>query len=567
MYDAGGYSRGNPGGATGRMRILATCVALLLTLQSATADEPAPLPLETGAPTAPQPLLPPIEGASGSSGPRVRVDGFRIEGSTIFDVAQLREVVARWMGREIDTEELVAVRNALTRLYVDAGYVNSGAVVPDQDLDGGIIEIWIVEGALSHVEIQGNRHYRAGVLRNRLMVGVERPLQVHTIERNLQVLQNDRRIRRVHARLVPGEGRGEAVLVVRVEEESPWDLDLEVSNYSPVAFGAYEGRVVAGNRNLLGLGDILDGRVRVAAGLLRADVQYDVPVNRWGTRIKLRGEYADTEVMEEPFDALEISTEYFAGRLAVEHPIYQSPRSSVVLGVVGEWRRAETCFGFTEDLFGSCDPFNFLGSGSEGRGRTTVSMLRFTQDWTSRTGRQVFAARSSFSLGLPILGATSGGFIDDEFFAWLGQVQWARRWSFLGIQTILRGDAQLANEALPALERMPIGGHATVRGYRENQLVRDQGAVLSAEVRVTLWRREGRPILELAPFYDFGWSKNQDRTTVGPETISSIGIGLRTSFYRGLSANVYWGYPLQDVPGSGNLQDDGVQFQVRWDAF
>jgi hemolysin activation/secretion protein len=543
------------------MRIAATCVALLLlALVPASADEPAPSPVDA-------PVLPAVETDASGSGLRMLVQGFRIEGSTVFDSERLREVVSPWMGREIDTEELVAVRNALTRLYVDAGYVNSGALVPDQDLEDGIVEIWIIEGTLSHVDVRGNRYYRAGVLSRRLSVGMKRPLQVHTIERNLQVLQQDPRIRRVHASLVPGEGTGEAVLVVRVEEESPWDLDFEISNYSPVAFGAYEGRAVVGHRNLLGLGDVLDGRVRVAAGLIRADLQYDIPINRWGTRIKLRGEYADTEVKEDPFDALEIDTNYWAGRVSVEHPVYRDERDTVVFGVVGEWRRAKTCFGFTEDIFGSCDPFNFLGSGAQGDGRTTVSMLRLTQDWTRRTGAQVIAARSTFGFGLPILGATSGGIVDDEFFVWLGQAQWARRFGSWGVQTILRGDAQLSNGPLPSLERIPIGGHATVRGYRENQLVRDQGAVLSAEVRVPVWRREGRPILEVAPFFDFGWSKNQDRPTPGPETISSVGVGVRWAVYRGLSANVYWGHQLQDVLTSGNLQDQGVQFRLHWDAF
>lgn len=540
-----------PGGATGRMRHVATCVALLL--------------LAVAPARAEEPVLPPV--GVEASALRVRVEGFRIVGNTVFSADRLREVVAPWIGRDIDTEELVAVRNALTRLYVDAGYVNSGALVPDQELDDGIVEVWIIEGALSHVEVQGNRYYRAGVLRDRLFVGVERPLRVQTLERNLQILQQDPRIRRVHARLVPGESRGEAVLLVRVEEENPWELHLEVSNYSPVAFGAYEGRAVVGNRNLLGLGDVLDGRVRVAAGLIRADVQYDVPVNRWGTRVQLRGEYADTEVVEAPFDALEIDTAYWAARVAVEHPVYRTPRDTVLLGMVGEWRRAETCFGFTEDLFGSCDPFNFLDSGAQDDGRTTVSALRFTQEWTRRSSQQVVAARSTFSVGLPVLGATSGGITNDSFFVWLGQAQWARRFGSWGVQTLLRGDVQLSNGPLPSLERMPIGGHLTVRGYRENLLVRDQGAVLSAEVRVPLWRREGRPILELAPFYDFGWSKNQDRETLGPKTISSIGVGLRARLLRGISANVYWGYQLHDVPDGGNLQDDGVQFELSWDAF
>ena len=36
---------------------------------------------------------------------------------------------------------------------------------------------------------------------------------------------------------------------------------------------------------------------------------------------------------------------------------------------------------------------------------------------------------------------------------------------------------------------------------------------------------------------------------------------------RRLHAQVYWGHQLDDVATSGDLQDDGVQFQLRWDAY
>ena len=48
-------------------------------------------------------------------------------------------------GRPISSEELLAARDAVTQHYVDAGYVTSGAVVPDQKLEDGLVRIQVVE--------------------------------------------------------------------------------------------------------------------------------------------------------------------------------------------------------------------------------------------------------------------------------------------------------------------------------------------------------------------------------------------------------------------------------------
>ena len=55
---------------------------------------------------------------------------FRTSGNTVIPDRELAEVTAPYAGRAITTEELLDVRDALTRLYVERGYVNSGAIVP-----------------------------------------------------------------------------------------------------------------------------------------------------------------------------------------------------------------------------------------------------------------------------------------------------------------------------------------------------------------------------------------------------------------------------------------------------
>ena len=70
---------------------------------------------------------------------------------------------------------------------------------------------------------------------------------------------------------------------------------------------------------------------------------------------------------------------------------------------------------------------------------------------------------------------------DGRFIAWLGQLQYVYRLpsSLLDSQVVGPLDGQLASDPLLSIEKFAIGGARTVRVYRENQLVRDNGVVAS----------------------------------------------------------------------------------------
>src|SRR5262249_3452892 len=110
---------------------------------------PAPLPPPLSRPTLPPvpPLAP--EERERLLGPWVFVQQILITGNTVFSEAELAAVTQDYVNRPVTSEDLEALRLALTRLYVNAGYVNSGAILPDQTVTGGIIRLQIIEGALT----------------------------------------------------------------------------------------------------------------------------------------------------------------------------------------------------------------------------------------------------------------------------------------------------------------------------------------------------------------------------------------------------------------------------------
>ena len=137
-----------------------------------------------------------------------------------------------------------------------------------------------------------------------------------------------------------------------------------------------------------------------------------------------------------------------------------------------------------------------------------------------------------------------------------------------GSQIVFRTDVQLATDPLFSIEKFSVGGFRTVRGYRENQLVRDNGLVSSLEVRVPILRDQlGQDIIQLVPFADFGQAWNKDHTPT-PRTISSLGLGLRWWLSQGVFVVAYWGGRLRQVERTGNdIQNNGWHLQATVSVF
>jgi len=114
-------------------------------LPSETRPGEKPLPLPEFRKPAPELIeLPPVkppEAGRVPLGVRATVRKFRITGNTAISDAELAKVAAPFENRELGTAELEELRRQLTLLYVSRGYINSGAVIPDQRIaaDGVIV--------------------------------------------------------------------------------------------------------------------------------------------------------------------------------------------------------------------------------------------------------------------------------------------------------------------------------------------------------------------------------------------------------------------------------------------
>ncbi len=518
----------------------------------------------------PKEILPPLDQEKspqpGTPQIKVLVKEIRVAGSTVFSPEQLAEVVSPFVNRELNTEDLEELRRKITLFYIDHGYVSSGALIPDQDVSEGILTVYVVESSLTGIQVEGTNWFWPWYFTSRLNLSAGPPVNLNNLRDRMSVFLQDPRIDRMNAELKPGANPGESILQIKVEEASPWKAWLEFNNYQSPTVGAERGLATISHLNPLGLGDAVSftyGRSKGVNPLI--DTSYSIPFTQWDTTLIFQFRQNNFEVVEDPFKPLDIESKSRIFSLSLRQPIYRTPTQEISLTLTGEHLRNKNF------LLGI--PFAFT-LGSTSKGHVNISVLRFGQEWIHRLPNQVLSARSRFSLGLDVFNATTSGSSavpDSHFFTWLGQIQGARRLETLDIQLIGRIDLQIANDRLFPLEQYAVGGRFTVRGYRENTLVRDNAFLFSAESRVPIWPSKfGEETVQFAPFIDVGRSWNAKGTTPDPQTIASIGAGLRFTFrqeaipiFKSAHANVYWGQQLNHVPDrKQNLQDHGVHIQV-----
>jgi hypothetical protein len=283
----------------------------------------------------PPPPAGPEAGRTLSGSPRLTVREFRFEGNTVFSGAELAAVTAPYANREIRGDELEEARRAVSVHYVQRGYVNSGAILPDQDPGDGVVVIRVVEGSLSEIELHGNRWLRDGYVLGRIQRWGGAPLNLDELKEGLQSLRQNPNVSRINAELKPGSRPGEGILDVDVRDRQPFRVGVQVDNQRPASVGENQLWLLASDVNLTGHSDVLDVRYGVAQGTSRAvewsgadnlEAGYVVPVSRYDTTLSLRGSRLNTSLVEEtfvPLDVGSVTTSYGGGVAAAVLPDLQ----------------------------------------------------------------------------------------------------------------------------------------------------------------------------------------------------------------------------------------------------
>lgn len=190
---------------------------------SPTPFPPAPPPLTP--PASSTPLIP-QRSLQPNNFVKIKVQGFRFQGNTVFNNQELEKVLSNFVGQEITFADLSEISDKVTDYYVEQGYINSGAyigVAQNQSLkvDNAIVTVSIVEGRIEKINIVGGNR-----LHNYIRARIPQPiLNSKRLLLALQLLQQDPLIEKITASLKEGSKPSQAI---KIQEQLKF---AEVENF------------------------------------------------------------------------------------------------------------------------------------------------------------------------------------------------------------------------------------------------------------------------------------------------------------------------------------------------
>jgi hemolysin activation/secretion protein len=496
---------------------------------------------------------------------KIQLKGVEFIGNSVISNAQLQTIAQPFIGKAVVITDLEELRQRISQYYSDQGYVNSGAILPDQQFQNGIIRLHIIEGRLSAIRVLGSEWLDADYISDRLQPDKDNPLNINILREKFQQLLLDPLIERMNGNLMPATERGQSILDVAVTRARPYQLSLTFDNYRPPSIGSEEGKLSGWVRNVTGFGDTIDGTLIYSRGTLGGSGSFSIPLNASNTRFTFHFDISRASVIEQPLKDVDIKSEYSGFEFGLMQPLIQTLNRNLSVGMAFNVKENTTT------LLGA--PFSF--SDGAQNGVTKDSVLRFSLDFTERLEHHVFSARSTTSVGVRAFNATwsaDKSVTDGNFVAWLGQAQYAGQLFDNAGTLILHSDVQWADDKLLPLERFSLGGRYSVRGYRENEVVRDKGYVLSAEYRYPLLRQETSSSfpgqLTVFPFMDYGagWNRGERQQI---RYLHSVGVGLEWQPFKNISTEIMYAHDLNssDKKTTYDLQDSGLHWQVTLMAF
>ena len=545
---------------------------------------PSPLPEKPpSSPPSPEELLPfpstsPEEFLNTEE--TITVTEFIFTGNTLFTTEELNQKFTQDLtNQSLSLNRLLKIANDIAQLYAEQGYNTSGAIIsiPEttQQEGRGIVEIKVIEGELSEIKVlakEDSLYLNSNYIRSRLNLATDKPLNIYELQEALQLLQLNPLINSISATLSAGANPNESILEVAVSEADTFSWQIFADNYRSPSVGSFRRGSTITESNFLGWGDRLNLSYANTDGSDAFDVAYTIPINPQNGTLSFI--YSDTtnEVIESPFDELNIESESSSYELNLRQPIIQKidrntqTFDEVALGISAFWRGSTSLFDNAP---------NTLSPGIEVDGDINIFALRLTQEWTRQNAESVFAIRSEFSVGLDAFDSTINEQItgveripDSRFFSWRGQAQYVY---LLAPETllILRGSLQIANDALFGAEQFSLGGFNTVRGYRQDTLLTDNGLLASAELRIPIIQGFSESgIVQIIPFVDFGkgWNKSNE-TNRDPQNLASLGLGLLWQ-EDNLNFRLDYGIPLMDTDSRERaLQEQGLHLSLQWNLF
>ena len=383
----------------------------------------------------------------------------------------------------------------------------------------------------------------------------EKPMNIGTLERYL-LLMND--LAGVHAEslLQPSKDTfGAAELVLKVERKSV-DVSTTTDNRGSKYNGPQELSGMVAENSLLGLDDRTQFRyatVNPTWEMRLFDLQETVPIFDNGTTLGLEASrtYTTPGYALETLQIAAISNDY---QLHLTHPLIRSRAENLSITGTFDYRNTDTEIFEHTPL--TDDRLRILRAGATYNSGDRFGGVNVLDAQVSR-GLNIFNASSFGDNRSRPLGVSNFTKLDAD----ISRTQ-SLPYQF-SVMTALTG--QYSADPLLTSEQLGLGGAQFGSAYDPSEVLGDQGIAARAELRYDdrpgdSWLTSYEPYL----FYDVGSVWNKHPTAKQPHSLSSTGIGLRTTLIWNLTASSELALPLTKPPATELHDNPRLFLSLGW---
>lgn len=494
---------------------------------------------------------------------RFEIKGYEVEGTQLYSKEVLGWTLHQFTGPDRTGDDVEAARAYLQREFERVGYPTLIVIIPEQTIVGGIVRLEVIEGKVGEVRVVGNKHYSDDWIKGffpELRPG--RPLNQPEMAKALEKV-NKNREHEVAAVLAPGQQTGTTDLELRVNDQSPWDARVEMNNYSTEGTPDLRMATEVKYKNLWGREHVLTASWETSPQDFNAVnsifASYILPIRRWGHSLAFYGAYSDsTSFFRVPGVDVEFGT--FGKELTIGAR-YTAPlwdigdyEQKVVLGVDYKYSDQRLAAVSGADTLELKTPVRYV-----------PFSVGYSGELVDRYGVTNVFGTVNFNFGnvLPRLNNTktfenrspgaSSYYVYGTFGASRLQRLW-RKWT-----AYAQVDGQVANGPLIDLEFFKMGGHNTVRGFKEQVLAGDEGMhgtiqLITPKVPTGLPERV-KADLKFLTFFDYAKVSllSSFGNSSSESSIQSAGAGVRFSLYEKLFVEFDYGWPIELAPDLAGL--------------
>jgi hemolysin activation/secretion protein len=182
--------------------------------------------------------------------PAFEVRRYNVRGNTLLPAEQLEQILASGTGDKVTLPQIQKALGDLQLAYRDRGWATVAVSLPQQQLTNAIVQVQVVEGTLTDIQVTGNRHFSSNnVVRALPSLRTNTLLNSRVFQRELDLANQDRD-RQIYPVVGPGPEPGTSALTLRVKDRFPLHGRVDVHNQSGPALPEWRINSSVQYRNL-----------------------------------------------------------------------------------------------------------------------------------------------------------------------------------------------------------------------------------------------------------------------------------------------------------------------------